>query len=109
MKLTPNQSTILRVIAEASKSLDTNERLPWYARSEVYLENRKLYFEADNLRPVLAALQRKGLIQAYPRLGEYSQIITDLGLQVAAGERGKPILYISAMDQERIKERNQRD
>lgn len=103
-KLSIAQSTILRVIATSSISRE-GERLAWYARCEAAVEDRQLMFSVETAGPAIRALRRKGLVDAYPRLGEYSCIITDAGLKQAELEKGKPLTFISPFDQQVLRER----
>lgn len=107
MKLSIAQSTMLRVIATAGTH--NGEQLAWYARCSVYVENRELSFSADTAGPALRALYRKGLAKPYPRLGQYSSIITSEGLKQAEQEKGKPLCFISPFDQQILKEKTRCD
>jgi hypothetical protein len=105
VKLSISQSTMLRIIANACRDKEFTELIPWYPRSEVYLEDRSLCFSAQSAGPAIKALWRKGLAAPYPKLGEYSSVITELGLVVAEKEKGNPIAFISPMDQQRLRAR----
>lgn len=88
MKLTIQQSTLLRVIASAPNGL-------WYPRDSPYVEGKSLLLGATEVVTVSKALWRKGLATQYAKLGPYASLITDEGRRVAEAERGKPLAWIS--------------
>ena len=105
MKLNDKQSTILRVMAQACRVDGELGTIPWYPRETAYLEDRQLLLSTSTAGPSILFLIRKGLATAYPKLGKYSCIITELGREIAEQEKGKPIAFISPFDQQEMKRR----
>lgn len=87
MKLTIQQSTLLRVIAATPDGL-------WYPREQAHVEGKTLLLGATEIVTVSKALWHKGLAQQHQKLARYASWITDEGRRVAELERGKPLAWI---------------
>lgn len=87
MKLSIQQSTLLRVIAATPDGL-------WYPTSGPYVEGKRLLLGATEVVTVSKALWRKELAQQHEKLARYASWITDEGRRVAELERGKPLAWI---------------
>lgn len=85
MKLSPWQSTLIRLIAESPNGC-------WYPHRRQYLDDKLVLIGDSSVANAIKALRRKGLAEPVP-IHEYACQITELGRQVAEQEKGKPIKY----------------
>lgn len=93
MKLTISQSTLLRLIAETPAGL-------WCPReSTVFVESTCLILGGSAVAQTTKALWRLGLAKPHTKLGPYASWITDEGRRMAEAEKGKPLAWVSTINQ----------
>ena len=87
MKLTPSQSTVLRLIERHGGI--------WYPLELTdYLEGERLSIGGAGMAAAIKALWRKGLAENVS-VGTYASRLTPEGKRVVAAEKGKPLAFLS--------------
>lgn len=94
MTLTPEQSTILRLVAAYDQA-----GCGWVPRfHEETVERQEIRIDPRRYAPALRALIRKRLLRAYNLGFHPGALITEDGRQVAQEHRGKPLAWKRGTD-----------